>query len=229
MWFFGRDTKESLLETSRAEQYDAIERLIQSATMEKGYYLFLILAVLIITPGILIENTPVIIGGMILAPLIIPILSLSLSFVAGSLRGVGRSAVILLQSLIITVGLSAGMTLILARTGQVVTWIPTSIDSDIYLFIAFCSGIAAAFAFVKKDLASNLAGVAIAVSLLPPLSATGIALALGQYVIVRNSLVIFLANFLGISIAAFLVFWGLGFLTSGQMEEKVITQEEKKG
>jgi uncharacterized membrane protein len=73
---------------------------------------------------------------------------------------------------------------------------------------------------VKKNLAPTIAGVAIAVSLLPPLCAAGIGIALGQYVLVKNSLVLFGANFIGICMAAFLVFWILGFLDAGKAEEK---------
>jgi len=227
MWFsFGREP--SLLEASKTEQQGAIERLIVSSTLHKGYYLLLVLSILIVTPGLLVNNGAVIIGGMILAPLIIPILLLSLSLLDGSMRGIFHALKVLAFSLILTIALSSVLTTVFARTEHVVEWIPSQISPGIYLFIAFCSGIAAAFAWVKEDLAPTIAGVAIAVSLLPPLCAAGIGLALLEYSLVRNSLVLFVANFLGILVAAFLVFLVMGFLQSGKLEERIIKKKERE-
>lgn len=220
--------RDSLLKASKKEQYEAITTLISQGTLGSGYYLFLILATLIVTPGLLLDNVSVIIGGMILAPLLIPMLSLSLSLVTGSMKGAIRSLKTLLLSITITIVASGTFTIVLSRAYNVVQWIPDDISPGIYVFIAFCSGIAGAFSFVKHNLAPSFAGVAVAVSLLPPLCAAGIGIALQEYKLVQNSLVLFGANFVGISMAAFIVFWVLGFLDSGKVEEKVIQKKEKE-
>lgn len=218
--FFRKDP--SLLEASRKERHVAIEKLISQGTFHSGYYLLLLLATLIITPGLLLDNVAVIIGGMILAPLLIPLLSISLSLVSGSVAGFVRSLKILLISIALTLATSATLTLILAEAGIVVNWIPDQINTGVYIFIAFCSGIAAAFAWVKDNLSSSVAGVAVAVSLLPPLCAVGVGLALRQPLLMSNSAVLFLANLVGICMAGFLVFWILGFIDSGGEEEKAL-------
>lgn len=224
MFLFKSDP--SLLEASRKERHAAIERLISMGTFHSGYYLLLLLATLIITPGLLINNVSVIIGGMILAPLLIPLLSISLSLVSGNINGFLRSLKILVISLVLTLATSASLTLILAEAGLVVNWIPDEINTGVYIFIAFCSGIAAAFAWVKEDLSSTAAGVAVAVSLLPPLCATGIGIALWQPVLINNSMVLFLANLVGICLAGFLVFWILGFMNTAEVEEKAIKKSD---
>ena len=224
--FFKRDP--SLLEASRSERHDAIERLISQGTFHSGYYLLLLLATLIVTPGLLIDNVAVIIGGMILAPLLIPLLSISLSLVSGSTAGFVRSLKILIVSILVTVGTSALLTTILAEAGLVVSWIPETINTGVYIFIAFCSGVAAAFAWVKENLSSSVAGVAVAVSLLPPLCAVGIGLAHWQPMLMKNSSVLFLANLVGICMAGFLVFWILGFIDSAGVEKKAIEKAEEK-
>jgi len=223
--FFSRS--DSLLKASRKERHESIEKLISMGTIQSGYYMFLVLAILIVTPGLLLDNVSVIIGGMILAPLLIPILSLSLSLVSGSVQGVLRSVKILFLSILITIAVSGVFTLVLSRAYNVVSWIPDTISPGIYVFIAFCSGIAGAFALVKDELAPSAAGVAVAVSLLPPLCAAGIGLALGEYLLVRNSLTLFAANVVGICMAAFIVFWVLGFLNTKKEEEKVIKKKEE--
>jgi uncharacterized hydrophobic protein (TIGR00271 family) len=224
--FFHKDP--SLLEASRKERVDAIERLISQGTFHSGYYLLLLLATLIVTPGLLLDNVAVIIGGMILAPLLIPLLSISLSLVSGNTAGFVRSMKILIISIVLTIATSAILTMILAEAGLVVNWIPDRINTGVYIFIAFCSGVAAAFAWVKENLSSSVAGVAVAVSLLPPLCAVGVGLALWQPLLMQNSAVLFLANLVGICMAGFLVFWILGFIDARGEEERAIKKVEDK-
>ncbi|MBT4119902.1 MAG: DUF389 domain-containing protein [Candidatus Peribacter sp.] len=224
--FFNKDP--SLLEASRKERHDAIDRLISQGTFHSGYYLLLLLATLIVTPGLLLDNVAVIIGGMILAPLLIPLLSISLSLVSGNTAGFIRSMKILMISIVITISTSAILTTILAEAGLVVNWIPDRINTGVYIFIAFCSGVAAAFAWVKENLSSSVAGVAVAVSLLPPLCAVGVGLALRQPILMKNSSILFLANLVGICMAGFLVFWILGFIDSGHEEEKALNKVQNK-
>ena len=220
-WPFHRK-ESSLLEASKKEQHEAIERLISQESLHSGYYLILVLATMIVTPGLLLNNVSVIIGGMILAPLMIPILSLGMSLVVGNVGGVLRSIRILLMSVLLTLLTSACITVVLSKAYNVVSWIPEQISPGIYIFIAFCSGVAGAFAWVKQSLSSTMAGVAIAVSLLPPLCAVGIGMALGQVLLMKNSFILFGANFIGICMAAFLVFWILGFLDAADVEQKAI-------
>ena len=182
--------RETILQASRKERHDAIERLIEQGELGSGYYLLLMLATLIITPGLLINNASVVIGGMILAPLMVPLLSLSMSLVSGSIHGLLRSVRILVVSVGLTLVTSFIITLILSRNPSydVVDWIPAEISPGLYIFIAFCSGVAGAFAWVKKDISSSFAGVAMAVSLLPPLCAAGSGMALQDSGLVRISI-----------------------------------------
>ena len=225
-FFHHRDP--SLLEASKSEQHGAIERLISQGTFHSGYYLLLLLSTLIVTPGLLLDNVAVIIGGMILAPLLIPLLSISLSLVSGNTRGFFRSLRILIVSIALTIVTAAALTLVLARANLVVSWIPEQINTGLYIFIAFCSGMAASFAWVKENLTSTIAGVAVTVSLLPPLCAVGIGFALSQPDLMRNSAVLFTANLVGICMAGFLVFWILGFINAGHVEEKAIKEASRK-
>ena len=220
MLWFGHQ-KEAFFQASRSEQVDTIERLIEYTTLRSGYYLLLVLAALIVTPGLFLDNISIVIGGMILAPLLLPLLTLALSLVTGNVHGILRSLGILLMSVLLTIGVAVIETLILSQAYDRISF-PQEIDAGVYVFIAFCSGLAGAFAWVKKDLAPAIAGVATAVSLLPPLCVTGIGIALFDLSLVKNSLIIFTANLLGITFAAFLVFWILGFLKFGDVQQKVI-------
>jgi len=139
-----------------------------------------------------------------------------------------RSVGILFFSLLIVLFTSALLTFVLKQAYDVTLWYPNGISPGIYIFIAFCSGVAGAFAWVKEDLAPAIAGVATAVALLPPLCIAGIGLALWEISLLRDSLIVFGANLLGITMAAFLVFWILGFLNSSKLEEKILKEETQK-
>lgn len=215
----------SLLKASHAEQGEAIEKLIAATTLRKGYYLLLVLSVLIVTPGLLIDNAAVVIGGMVIAPVLIPILSFALSIVTRSWRGVMHSLTVLSVTIAAAILLSYITTRITAETHAEILWIPATVDPLLYFFIAFCSGIAAAFAWVKEDIAPTIAGIAISVSLLPPLCATGIAAGLNNLTLASNSLLIFLLNVSGILAAAVLVFVLLGFIRSQDATEKAVQDQ----
>ena len=73
------------------------------------------------------------------------------------------------------------------------------------------SGIAGAYASAKKEVAKSLAGVAIAVALVPPLSVAGIGLGWGDLAMARGALLLFTTNLVGIVLAAVLSFLVLGF------------------
>lgn len=216
---------ESLLKATRGERSEAIENLIDATSMRGGYYLMLALSVMIITPGLLLNNTAVIIGGMILAPLLAPVLLLSLSLVTRSVKGIAHSLTVLLLSIIGILLCSSLLTWIVSHTDVHVRWIPDSPSPRLYVLIAGCSGVAAAFAWVKKDMAPTIAGVAIAVSLLPPLCAAGIGLALRQLTLAGNASILFLANVAGIIAGAMFVFMLMGFLPAKTVEEKAIENQ----
>ncbi|MBU1348725.1 DUF389 domain-containing protein, partial [Patescibacteria group bacterium] len=52
------------------------------------------------------------------------------------------------------------------------------------MIVAVASGVAAAFAFSKSDLSATIPGIAVAVSLLPPIAATGVGLSMGDWTFV---------------------------------------------
>ena len=79
------------------------------------------------------------------------------------------------------------------------------------LMVAILSGIAGAYANSKSEVAKSLAGVAIAVALVPPLSVTGIGIGWGNIDIIYGSFLLFITNLVGITLAAAITFVVLGY------------------
>jgi uncharacterized membrane protein len=74
------------------------------------------------------------------------------------------------------------------------------------VIIALASGFAGALALVDERISPALPGVAIAVAIVPPLAVAGLCLAAGDFSLAGGALLLFLANFLAIEIAAAVVF-----------------------
>jgi uncharacterized hydrophobic protein (TIGR00271 family) len=177
----------------------------------KSYIVMMILSSVIATFGLYGNSSPVIIGAMILAPLMSPIVSFSM--------GVVRYDVPLLKRSIRTVGwgtlvsllFAAGISLIIPMrilTPEIVARLsPNLLD----LGIAVASGVAAAFAHARVGIAKSLAGVAIAVALVPPLAVTGLGLGWLDWEIFSGAFLLYLTNLAGIILFAGLTFWLLGF------------------
>jgi uncharacterized membrane protein len=84
---------------------------------------------------------------------------------------------------------------------------PTLLD----LLVAVISGVACAYANAKEEIAKSLAGVAIAVALVPPLSVVGIGLGWGDWDMAAGASLLLITNLVGIALAASVTFLVLGF------------------
>ncbi len=152
----------------------------QGSVPSFGYFFMLGLASAIATFGLLSDSAPAIIGAMIIAPLMAPIMSLTFGVVVFERQMILRSILSIVSGVVLVVALAYASTLlfglriagseILNRTS------PTLID----LGVAMAAGGAAAFAYTRRSIMNSIAGVAIAVALVPPLAVTGIGLALGR-------------------------------------------------
>jgi uncharacterized hydrophobic protein (TIGR00271 family) len=202
---------------SKERRSDVLDELEKDSSPGFDYFLLVTLSCSIATFGLITNSVAVIIGAMLVAPLMSPILGLSLASLAGE-QGMFRKAVIaLVEGSLLAIALSALLGLlanalpfdvfkelpseILARTH------PTPFD----LGIGLAGGAAAAYALAQPRLSAALPGVAIATALMPPLCTVGIGVALGNNSVTFGALLLFLTNLTAISFAGIVVFAALGF------------------
>ena len=205
------------------DKSDAIENLITESTPRQDFFLMMVLSVLMATFGLLINNTAVIIGSMLIAPILYPILSLSLGIVMADFKLISRSFYTLLKSMVFGIAAAAVIALFFSQDCEVSLVEP----SLIYVMIAIIAGLAASFALIKPQLSETLPGIAISVMLIPPLASTGIGIAKFDWNTISNSFVLFLINTIGIIFASMVVF-SLMHLYIRRMEaRKAIKKEEK--
>jgi uncharacterized hydrophobic protein (TIGR00271 family) len=192
-----------------------------------NFFVLLLSATVIATYGVLSDSTATVIGAMIVAPLMGPIMATTAAVVMGSLpralralalTGVGIISVILLAYLLSWV--VPDVTISFTTNGE----IASRINPGLYaLATALGAGAAGAFIMSRAEIADSMGGVAIAISLVPPLCVVGISLRYGQLDAAVGALLLFMTNFLAILLAggATFVAVGLGRLASAQEQTRL--------
>jgi uncharacterized hydrophobic protein (TIGR00271 family) len=167
----------------------------------------------IATFGINADSTAVVIGAMLIAPLMIPIMATSASLLMGWTVRATRSLFLVAGGIAIAVAGSWILSryfpvLEVTANSQILSRVsPTTVD----LMIAFAAGAAGAFAISRPDVSDSLPGVAIAVALVPPLTVIGITLEAGEWEFALGATLLFLTNFVGVILAAGITFILVGF------------------
>lgn len=185
--------------------------LRDNARVTPDYVVLMVTATLLAGLGLILNSPAVIIGAMVLAPLMSPIVSLAMgvlrrdsTLLKGAIRAIAYGVALAL-------GAAATLSLLLPLqplTGEIEGRLHASL---LDLGVAVVSGIAAAYAYARESVMKSLPGVAIAVALVPPLAVAGIGIGWGDLRVFGGAMLMFLTNLVGISAAAALTFLVLGF------------------
>jgi uncharacterized hydrophobic protein (TIGR00271 family) len=165
------------------------------------YWLLLPLSAVIAAAGVVSDSTATVIGAMIVAPLMTPILGLVLSVVLGDRSNFVRCLLLLTGGAAVVVGLAAIIGLfvpypvVAATSSQVAARIsPRIVD----LVAALATGAVGSVALARADISDTLPGVAIAISLVPPLAVVGLTLESGAPREAVGALLLFVTNVVAI-------------------------------
>ncbi len=176
-----------------------------------NYVVLLTLATIIATYGVISGSTATVIGAMIIAPLMMPIMAATLAMVLGSGNRIKKSIIVVSMSVIFVIGVAFLLSLFISPIAigfQSNPEITSRVSPNLLaLYVALASGAAGAFASSREDVGDTLPGVAIAISLVPPLSVVGISLAKLQWGNAGGAFILFLTNFLAIILAGGAVLW----------------------
>lgn len=195
---------------TRSSQYRTVDELLNESKPSTIYYTLLVLSSVIVACGILLGNPPIIIGGMLVTPMLTPVLSIALSLSTGEPK--------LLKPLGILLAKSFGFIVVSSFIIAVILGAPKEVFFDntvrtaiLYFIVAIVSGVAATLAWAHKEVSSMLPGIAVAVSLVPPISAVGVWLSVFHFEAARFFFFVFFANLLGIVMGSIVVFSLLKF------------------
>lgn len=214
---------------SGGEKNEAIERIIQHASPRPDFFLMMVLAIAMATMGVLTGSIVILIGSMLIAPILYPLLSFSLGIVTADGPLLSRSGYTIAKSTLLSLAAAFVIAIFFGQTNApAIVIISGSIPTLAYAAVAGIAGFAAAFAMTKEKLTEMLPGVAISVALVPPLAVAGIGLAHAQWTVFTNAFLLFFTNIVGVILLASVVFSLLGFATKRRVAEEAVKEETKE-
>ncbi|MEM7272141.1 MAG: DUF389 domain-containing protein [Actinomycetota bacterium] len=186
------------------------------------FVVMLTLSIIVAVMGLELNSAAVVIGAMLLAPLMQPVLAagacLSMALFTKSMIALGKVTLATGWCIAIAYGLSVVLpdtpltAEVLART-----------QPDIKdLVVALAAGAAGAYATVQEDVSASLPGVAVAVALVPPLGSVGIALESGDGTLAFGAFLLYITNLAAILFASIVVFVVTGFVPPRRLSDNLL-------
>lgn len=199
---------------SREERIKLFDNVHLSSQWNFDFIAMICLSTLIAALGLVDNSVPVVIGAMLVAPLMTPIIAIGLGLAQENQKLI-RSSVKTVSMGFATafcIGLITGLIAFLFISDPQATeeMASRNMPGFIDLMVALVSGIAAAYALGRPNLMSAIPGVAIAAALVPPLATGGLALAIGDWLLASGATLLFLTNMVAIVLAGAIVFWLVG-------------------
>jgi uncharacterized hydrophobic protein (TIGR00271 family) len=206
---FWREKRADFIELKEKQRQDLsiYETLAMGAAPSREYYILTVLSCVIATMGLIQGSAAVIIGAMIVAPLMTPILAFSLGVVWGDLFLIKLSVVSIVKGVFWAILISASIAFLVPLQVLSQEIIARTNPSLFDIAVAIASGLVGAYGNANKKISNSLVGIAIAVALMPPLCTIGIGLGTLNFAEAGGATLLFLINLISISLAGAVVFW----------------------
>ncbi|MBW2476607.1 MAG: DUF389 domain-containing protein [Deltaproteobacteria bacterium] len=194
----------------RHDRISLIDLFEKSAKWNIDFIVMMGLATALAALGLMQDSTPVVIGAMLVAPLMSPLIGAGFALVQGNVTLFRDS----MQAM--AYGVSGGLLISLFLGFLTPEYEPTleimarGNVNLLDLAVAVLSGMAAAYSMGRPDLFATVAGVAIAAALVPPLAVVGIATAAGVFWLAGAAAVLLITNLIAIILGAAIIFRMLG-------------------
>lgn len=176
-----------------------------------------ILAVTIAVMGLVTDSAAVVIGAMLVAPLMSPIMGVAASLSMGWIARAARTMLLVLVAAAGSVALAYLLTSFVPGSGLTAEVLARTSPGATDMVVALAAGLAGAYATVRPNVSASLAGVAVAVALVPPLAAVGVALQAGEMGLAQGALLLFFTNLSAIVLAGLVVFPLTGFVPATRL------------
>lgn len=173
------------------------------------------LSSMVASVGLLQNSAAVVIGAMMIAPLMAPIMGVAACLIMGWMHRLlrGLALVVVSASGAVAVGWVAATLLPATGTGLPAEVVVRSSPDIRDLLVAMGAGAVGALATVNKKVSAALPGVAVAVAIVPPLASAGVLLGRGQPQLARGAAMLFSTNLVGIVLMAAVVFLMSGLVS----------------
>ena len=197
----------SVIEISREQRLKIHEMVSTGSNPRPTFFFFVALSTLIAAFGLLMDSTAVVIGAMLVAPLMTPILGLGLALVQGNSKLLGYALRAEIAGVAIAIAASYLLGMAIPYFDATAEMLSRTRPNLLDLLVALFAGAAGAYALVDEKLSPALPGVAISTAIVPPLANAGLCLSLGAYAGATGSFLLFFTNFLCILLVSAFIFW----------------------
>lgn len=198
---------------TREELYNQISK---GARIDSNFVLLTVLSTLVAAIGLIEDNVAVVIGAMVIAPLLGPIIALAFASTLGDAKLTAKALKTALLGLCVAFTLSVAIgfawpvdiargEMLMAST-EIVARTNVGLDGAV---LALAAG-AAAVLSLTTGLSSALVGVMVAVALLPPAATMGLLVGAGYFQLALGATMLLAVNVICVIVAAKLVFLAKG-------------------
>lgn len=190
----------------REEIYNDVSK---GAALSADFFLLTFLSTVVAAIGLNADNVAAVIGAMVIAPLLGPILAVSFAAALGDINLLLRSAGNAVAGLFVGAAVAVAMGLWLElnfSSGELMSRTVIGLDS---VFLALAAGAAAALSIVT-GVSAALVGVMVAVALLPPAAAAGLFLGAGEFGFFSRAVFLLLVNVVCVLLSAQAVYFYKG-------------------
>jgi uncharacterized hydrophobic protein (TIGR00271 family) len=176
------------------------------------YYVLLCISELIAAFALIIGSDATLIGANVVAPLMTPIIGISLGLMRGDLRLLRTALIAEFGGALLAVAIVYPLGLLPFWGDPTPSLLAQTEPTLIELLVAALAGFAGVLAMIDERVSPALPGVAIATALNPPVAAMGLCLAFGAYQGAWGAFILFFANVLAILAVAAVLFLIAGFV-----------------
>jgi uncharacterized hydrophobic protein (TIGR00271 family) len=219
-WLEKKKLYRELREKEKQDQ-NVFQNLSDGASPTLEYYILTVLSCIIATTGLLQGSTATIIGAMIVAPLMTPILAFSLGVIWGDLGLIRTSSFSLFKGIVISLAISSVIAFLIPMEGYSSEITSRTSPTIFDIIVAFASGLVGAYGNANKRISNTLVGIAIAVALMPPLCTVGIGIGTINKAVASGAALLFIINLVSISLAGAIVFWAMSIHPTSSSYEDV--------
>ncbi len=208
IWDFLARYTPTLTVSERSQVYSQMRH---AARADADFYAYIALSAAIAMFGLLLNSAAVIIGAMLVAPLMSPILATAQGIVQGNLRMIQRAGATTFKGTSVAIGVATLITVLFPEQIPTAQILARTAPNLLDLGVALAAGAVGAWAISRASGAAALPGVAISVALVPPLCVVGFGLGTSRFWISGGAFLLFLTNLAAIVLMGALVFVLFGF------------------
>lgn len=199
----------------RENRVTLVDRLQENSKFNFDFVALISLSTLIAALGLARDSGAVVIGAMLVAPLMTPLVGMGFALVQGNVKLIRNAfkSVVFGFAVALAIGAVLGLFLRVFHFDITDQMLYRGEPNFLDLVIALASGVAGAYAMGRPNLVSALPGVAIAAALVPPIATSGLALTMGSLTLAGGASLLFFTNIVAIVLGTAITFWAVGIST----------------